>query len=497
MLPSLETDRLGGLPIRHLVSAVILGILVWIFSLRCELLVQYRTELGGVEHNVIHGIQKVMLGQDLYEDPEQPPFDVIQYTPGYYLLCAAIGKLMGMNGDEARSIFLLSRTISLVLWLIAGVIVYRACRVGGAAVWSGFMATGITLCSAWEQSFSRMDALAMALTAATVLSFMRWFRDQRRSALIITGILGVTAILTKQSGVVIAAAPGLYLLFTAQWKALRTIVLAQLITLCIGLGGTFLLGTSEAFYQNVVLGLRNGFSWMMWDDLFAPATYKYFIGWHLLAGFVVIRGWRSDHAPSRFLAVAIPLSLGFALVSGLKYGSRLNYMHESLMLTFIGIAVLLPQLVKTNWKNAISWAFALHGCLFAAFRTNSVAAWYRVGEPDAMHEEQLRKDQAVHDLLVNELGLKPGDKVFITYREYLEHLLVGQSLLTQKDIVQYSRERLFDYTAFHRAMTDGTVRFVITDQASGAVTYLDSTYAGWEPIRELNGRTILGRRTNP
>lgn len=359
------------------------------------------------------------------------------------------------------------------------------------------MATGIALCSAWEQSFSRMDALAMVLTATTVLSFMRWFRDQRRSALIITGILGVTAILTKQSGVVIAAAPGLYLLFTAQWKALRTIVLAQLITLSIGLGGTFLLGTPEAFYQNVVLGLRNGFSWMMWDDLFAPATYKYFIGWHLLAGFVVIRGWRSDHAPSRFLAVAIPLSLGFALVTGLKYGSRLNYMHESLMLTFIGIAVILPQLTKTNWKNAISWAFALYGCLFAAFRTNSVAAWYRVGEPDAMHEEQLRKDLAVRDLLVNELGLKPGDKVFITYREYLEHLLVGQSLLTQKDIVQYSRERLFDYSAFHRAMTDGTVRFVITDQASGPVTYLDSTYSGWEPIRELNRRTILGRRTNP
>ena len=87
--------------------------------------------------------------------------------------------------------------------------------------------------------------------------------------------------------------------------------------------------------------------------------------------------------------------------------------------------------------------------------------------------------------------------MFITYREYLEHFLVGQSLMTQKDIVQYSRDRLFDHTAFHRAMRDGTVRYVITDGPSGPVTYLDSTYTDWVPIRHMIGRTILGRKRNP
>ncbi|HNU55257.1 MAG TPA: hypothetical protein PKN30_01615 [Flavobacteriales bacterium] len=496
MLPSLETGRLGGLPLRHLVIVIVTGVFVWSLVLRVGVLVQYRTELGGVEHNVIHGIQKVMLGQDLYEDPEQAPFDVIQYTPGYYLICAAVGKLIGLHGDEARSIFLLSRTVALALWFITGCFVFRACRLGGAATWSSLLAVGITLCCAWEQSFSRMDALALALSAAVVLSFVHWLHHRRDLYLFIAAGLGVLAIFTKQSGVVIAAAPGLYLLLTGKWAALRKILLSQFLLFSACLGCSMLLGTLEAFHQNVVLGLRNGFSWMMWADLFAPATYKYFIGWHLLAGMVVLHGWRSDHEPSRFLALAIPLSLGFAMITGLKYGSRLNYLHESLMLTFIGIAVLLPQL-KVSWKNAFAWSFALYGCLFAAFRTNSVAAWYRVGEPDALHQEQLETDLAVRDVLVNELGLKPDEKVFITYREYLEHLLVGQSLLTQKDIVEFSRDRLFDYRAFHRAMSDGTVRFVITDQPAGPVTYLDSTYANWVPVRQVNGRTILARTTNP
>ena len=75
-------------------------------------------------------------------------------------------------------------------------------------------------------------------------------------------------------------------------------------------------------------------------------------------------------------------------------------------------------------------------------------------------------------------GLKPDELILITYREYLEHYFVGQSVLTQKDIVQYSTSALFDYSGLHRAMSDGTVRFVITDGSTGPVSILDSTYSG-------------------
>ncbi|MCC6542833.1 MAG: hypothetical protein IT225_11495, partial [Flavobacteriales bacterium] len=129
MIPSMEKGRLGGIPFTALFVGLVLGILLWNTTLRGRLLLQHRTELGGVEHNVIHGIQKVMLGQTLYEDPERPPFDVIQYTPGYYVLCASIGKVIGLEGDDARSIFLLSRTVSLLLWVLTGTLVHAACRV--------------------------------------------------------------------------------------------------------------------------------------------------------------------------------------------------------------------------------------------------------------------------------------------------------------------------------------------------------------------------------
>lgn len=497
MLRALEDRRILGIRLHVIVLALLAGVLVWNASLRVQLLLQHRTELGGVEHNVIHGIQKIMLGQDLYQDPELPPFDVMQYTPGYYLLCAGVGKMLGLQGDDARSIFLLSRSLALVLWCLTGWLVYRTGRAAGAAPWASLLATGITLCSSWEQSFSRMDALAEVTTIGAVLLFLRWMASGSERSLMLAGAVAVLGLFSKQSAMAVSIAPLLYLFITRQWNAVRTLLLSMGATVLCCAGVLLKLGTLDALYQNVVLGLRNGFSGMMYADLFDPATYKYFIGWHLLAAVVVIRAWRSTHGPLRFLSLVMSISLAIAMVTGLKYGSRLNYLHESLMLTFVSAAALLPRLEQKRWSSLFAWAFAGYGLLFAAFRTNSVLAWFRLGEPDEIHARHMTNDQAVRAVLVGDLGLKPDEYVFVTYREYLEHYLVGQSVLTQKDIVQYSKDRLYDYSAFHRAMTDGTVRFVITDGAKGPISCLDSTYAGWQPIREVNGRIILARAARP
>lgn len=60
---------------------------------------------------------------------------------------------------------------------------------------------------------------------------------------------------------------------------------------------------------------------------------------------------------------------------------------------------------------------------------------------------------------LNELHLQPDEYIYITERDNLEHFFVGQSLLTQKDIVRFSKQRLFDYSEFFDAMQNGTVRF--------------------------------------
>lgn len=497
MLPSLENSRIWGIPIRTLVVASITGIFLWNVWLRVAMVHQHRVESGGVEPNVIHGIQKLMLGQVLYTDPEQVPFDVIQYTPAYYLICAGIGDLVGLKGDDARSIILLSRSVALALWLLMGWFVYRACRSANGAQWSSILAAGIAMCIAWEQSYSRMDALVAGTSAATVLFFLKWCSTGRGSFLVLSSIVAVTGLFSKQSGIVMVVAPLLYLVITRQWHPLRTYLISVVCAATAWLLITFQLGTPLAFYQNTVLGLRNGLSREMYAVLVEPATYKYFIGWHLLLVMLVVRGWRSGHRGLRFLAVASSFSLAFALITGAKSGSGLNYLHESLMLTFIGLSVLIAQDGSPRWRNVFAWSFAIYGGVLAAFRTNSTLTVWRNGEPDSANVEFMHQEMDVRDVLRNDLGLAADEKIFIAYRGYLELFFTGQSMLTQKDIVQNSTVGLFDYTRFHRVMSDGTVRFVITDGPPVPVAYLDSTYVGWEPIRTVHGRTILARSARP
>jgi|GEM_PF-789579 len=491
MLPALGTTRVIGLPARSWVTVAVLLIVVVHLGLRVYMVPQYRTELGGVEHNSVHAIQKLLLDLPLYQDPEQLPFDVIQYTPAYFVLCAGVGKIIGITGEDARSVFLLSRVIGLTLTLLTCLVVYRICTENGADIWSTALASGLVFCSYTEHFYSRPDALQSFASITAVLYFTRWLRDPNWKILTACAGFAVLGFFAKQSGALMITIPALYLLLHRNWKAFASYSVAILLFLGAGLAFIFLDTTPWIFWQNTVQGLANGYSTMMWGELFEPATYKYFIGWHILAVVLLVEGFRGNGSALRFFALAVPLAIAFGLLTGLKSGSRLNYLHEGLTLTFMGVAILLGSGKPFRWKHFTGWAFACYGLLFMAFRTKSTENWAHVDDPDAARMAEYQADLTVRDVLLNELDLKPNEHIFVTYRDYLDHLLVQQSVMKQHDIVKFSKDRLYDYAAFHTAMRDGTVRFVVTDHPERPVTFLDSTYTDWVPIRTVAGRTIL------
>lgn len=491
MLPALGTTRIIGLPARTWVIVAVLLIVLVHLGLRAYMVPQYRTELGGVEHNSVHAIQKLLLGSPLYQDPEQIPFDVIQYTPAYFVLCSTVGKVFGISGEDARSAFLLSRVIALTLTLLSCWVVFRICRENGAETWSAALATGLVFCSYTEHFYSRPDALQSFASLTAVLYFTRWPRAPNGKILTICAGFTALGFFAKQSGALMVMVPALYLLLIRNWKAFASYAVAILLFLaaCLAL---ILLGTTPwILWQNTVQGLANGYSTMMWGELFEPATYKYFVGWHILALVIVVQGFRGNGPVLRFLALAIPMAVAFGLLTGLKSGSRLNYLHEGLSLTFMGTAILLGSIKQFRWKHFMGWAFACYGLVFMAFRTKSTNHWAHIDDPDTARMAEYQADLAVRDVLLNELGLGADEHIFVTYRDYLDHLLVQQSVMKQHDIIRFSTDRLYDYAAFHKAMRDGTIRFVVTDHPERPVTFLDSTFTGWVPIRSVEGRTIM------
>ena len=71
------------------------------------------SNIGGIEPNVIYTLQKVLAGYHLYENPAVAPFPITQYSPMYYKIVVAFGKLFSINPNEPAQVFLLSRFSSL------------------------------------------------------------------------------------------------------------------------------------------------------------------------------------------------------------------------------------------------------------------------------------------------------------------------------------------------------------------------------------------------
>lgn len=65
--------------------------------MRIDLLHVYYVDFGGLDPNVVYGTQRLLLGEPLYQNPEQSPYAIIQYMPIYYHLCAWLAAKLGIH----------------------------------------------------------------------------------------------------------------------------------------------------------------------------------------------------------------------------------------------------------------------------------------------------------------------------------------------------------------------------------------------------------------
>lgn len=496
------TEQLAiGLP-RLLLLGLAAAVLV-LLTIRLDLLRQYRTDIAGAEFNVVYGVQKLMLGQPLYQDPELPPFDIMQYTPLYYWTCAGMGKLIGVDPQEPHSVFLLSRWLSLLFNLATVLLVFftlaRMVRWPYAA-WAALLSF-----TAFSQHFfSRSDSLYALLFMGAVHCIVRWSDEgalRRDLWLSLSATLAVLAFMAKQTAVLVLMLIPLHLMLLRDWRSLLRFSVVAAMIAALSLGAITLTTPLSIFYKNTVQGLMNGTSIRFLRMMVEPHLYRHYIGWHIASLVLVLPLFRLGDSRSRFFAIALPLSLAFSFTTALKSGSDFNYFFENLVLAFMAIALHLggdtqhadPNSRRSGIMRWLGIAVMAYGLYFAVHRTRMFRDW-------AMHHSNpevlmlsYQADMKVRDILRDELGLRAEEGVFITYRGHLEHLFVGQGMLTQKDIIEWSVTPPFDYSAFDRAMRDGSIRFVISHEPAGTITVMGREYSGYREVMRIDGRHILTR----
>ncbi|HRH36741.1 MAG TPA: glycosyltransferase family 39 protein [Flavobacteriales bacterium] len=477
-------------------------VMVALLVVRLQLIGSYRTDIAGAEFNVVYGVQKVMLGRPLYEDPELPPFDIIQYTPLYYWVCGGVGKVLGIDPMDPHKVFVLSRVLSLIFNAITVLLMYTAMvRVVARryAAWAALLAF-----AAFSQHFfSRSDALYALFFIAALHSFMHWLDggEKRNIHLALTAVCAALSFMAKQTGVLIIGLIPLYLVLAREWRPL----LRYVILIAASLGACLLLIAAvvpfDLFIKNTVQGLMNGTSTRFLEVLVQPHLYVYYIGWHIASLLLIVPLWRSHRPLLRFFAVALPVSLVFSFVTATKSGSDFNYFFENMVLCFMALALYFAhgeaqRAATERWRRMQRWiamATMVYGLAFAVHRTRMFRDWSLHHNDPVELLAGYNEDLQVREVLKGELGLRADEGVFITYRGYLEHLMVGQSMLTQKDIIEWSVVPPFDYTRFDRAMRDGSIRYVISEEPVETLHFLGRSYTGFHQVRHIGTRYILAR----
>lgn len=427
--------------------------------------------IGAAEPNVIYTLQKYLAGRPLYGNPDEPPFDVTQYSPLYYVITGAIGALAGVEATDAQAVWRLGRLTAFVLAVCAlgahYTLLTRVLRVSRGiaicAVAYAFVATCPYL------YYARPDVL---LTLWTVVALLFLFRsiDQAGAAATRSVVAATAAVFlacaSKQSGVATLGVLVLYLLVSREWRQLAAA--AATIVAC-GLASVLLVGSVDAAHNleaNIVDGVQNGVDYYHGVlQLFIPYVRSEII---LIAGMVilVLRVFGPVSAVERLFAIALPVLFAFAAATGLKVGSGPNYFNE---FAFIGTAALAWAIERHRpEQGSQSILAALAICLIVLLPVRTTERGYVLtygrSEPGSLtplRSSQLSAYLELADFLKANTDPHKGEYV-LTFDRGLMTLLPFHAVAPQTELALKRYEQgLSDMRAFRSLVEDGRIKYVV------------------------------------
>lgn len=441
--------------------------------LRLVLIDTYKADYGGSDQNVIYGIQRILLSEPLYQDPSQPAYAIIQYTPLHYYLAAGTARLFHIDGRNVEGVFAVSRTLNLLFNLLTILIVAGMIRTWSSArdkIWTYALPAIIILTTHY---YVRIDSLEILFFTAAMATYLRYLQRGGTGLVWRAALLCGACVMSKQNGVLSIGIIGFSLLFQ-QRKLFLAIGFGVLSILAAGVIAWLCNGNHWlAFYQNPYLGLKNGmdFSWLY--TIFISQFYYDLILCYFVSAVLAFYAFRATKDKAyQFIATGAVLSFLFALVSGLKIGSSNNYFTEMLLFVLVGLPLFLESdysdrtLFRLGRKRVSLRLFA--GIAFFVLITSKTMGFFTsiyIEKRLVSDKAEYEREAGLYRYFKETLQLKQGEHVYFTNRAWLDNFFIGYSLFPCKDVIYQtyvSSPNTFDYSGFIQGMNTGLVKYVVT-----------------------------------
>jgi hypothetical protein len=458
--------------------------------LRIHIIPYYTVDIGGIEINVIDGIVKILSGEFLYTDPASPPYDVMQYSPLYYYLIAGISRLLNISSSEPQSIFIVSRIAGLLLNLLLVLIIYLTGRHFSLSKIYSSLAGIFSFIILTPHYYSRGDSLYCLLFFLSVYYFIKYLKRGKEVFFLLFIIVSFLCIMTKQSGIILPAVSGLLFIIKKKYKHLGKLVISYLVPglLFISIAGR--MGGMEAIYRNIILGVKNGTSFYMFQSFFSNKYYIQIILWIVLGFYlssrIFIKKLETDFF---FFLLLLFMSLVFGFVTGLKIGSSLNYFVECFILTFI-----LGVIYFTSYKqDYILYGILAYFLITIFLNTGSFFSSIYISKYRTSDYSNYENEKSVFDYMLKEEKIKTGDFVYLSFRGYLELFLQPYSIMNQKDlnfyIYTYASPQI-DYSTLIKQSDKGLISYIISNGSLREVEMVGYYFKNFREIKTIGNYKI-------
>ncbi len=473
-----------------------------ILVVRIAIVFSYLPETGGVSINMMYGIMHLNKTGILYSNPESAPFSIIQYMPLYYYFVSGIGYLLNKSND-VYSMMVINRAIC----FISGV---GYCYLLFIGLRKNFPKIGIripaiigllTFTLIPSHNYGRLDNLYLLFCLAAVFLFIKYVRQKNEQgiinikALVLSGVFCSLAILTKQTGIILASLfAGWLLIIDKSPSNLFKFILAFLIPTIVSIYFTLPVNPID-FKLNTINGIKNGID-LNW---FYQVTVKYYFAesGFLIAFGLYMAGWLLfERKPGLklFTSASIVFLFSTAFLMSMKGGGNPFYFLEFTFMVFFGICIIVNEYPEEHKKYLPYITLLLP---FFLMSTINDKGWHEIGRMKKAKKDYIACSEI--STYINQ-HLTKGNYIYSNFHlENTLNLMESEIALFPCREVAFKFTRpqgVFKFESFNELVKNKRVQFIIAKQDDFPSKILDSPMINYHIDTLIGSYAIYQQKIN-
>jgi hypothetical protein len=477
---------------------LLMFLFIAVVAYRLLLCISYTPEISVGETNNVWNALNIAAGKALYTNPEEPPFEIYQYTPISQLVIVAAAKVFNNTSDNySYYVMVIGRLFSLLCNLATFFIVYLILKnifhVNKTLSFAAFV-LGFSLLT--HLAFAiRPDALAMFLTITSVYLFLIGSYQKRNTYYVLSAILFSVSFFVKQDSISILSVLGFFLLLSKRWKELFTLCISFVISFVVLLF-LFHLIFGEYFLSSIVGGLAQGYSLDYAVMVFIRFIDIYLL-WLLVGIVFTTIAFKSilTDVKSRLLLLLCIGSFAIAIVTSVKLGAWVNYYSffiiYFIMLAFKAIDNFSNIHSKKNRMNNIVISTVVFCSVFFVFRQA-----YHYTAPLLKYTQGKRiYANFIHDFKSLKTDVEKNDYRIYTFDKHLKLMFYKYTYFPN---TEYYHHTIFSFDNYNKLHIDKQLKYYIydsslNDEQLATLNYFNITTENFKQKQSIKNFTIFER----